>query len=172
MEKTLLQHNTEETGQQSIRVIVDRTPKYYPEVASEGVEYSWAQCKLFWRGVPVQLRRGYAQFIKNLALRFQNTFLIWLENSYRSLLTSLLRGYRPYALLLGTFMLLIFSFVLMGIFPPKVEFFPENQPNQIITYIEYPEGTAIGKTNKIKEIIRLRHIFIKNDETNEEIMKI
>ena len=99
---------------------------------------------LFW---------AYKFFIKNLALRFQNTFLIWLENSYRSLLTSLLRGYRPYALLLGTFMLLIFSFVLMGIFPPKVEFFPENQPNQIITYIEYPEGTAIGKTNKITKRI-------------------
>ena len=99
---------------------------------------------LFW---------AYKFFIKNLALRFQNTFLIWLENSYRSLLTYLLRGYRPYALLLGTFMLLIFSFVLMGIFPPKVEFFPENQPNQIITYIEYPEGTAIGKTNKITKCI-------------------
>ena len=99
---------------------------------------------LFW---------AYKFFIKNLALRFQNTFLIRLENSYRSLLTYLLRGYRPYALLLGTFMLLIFSFVLMGIFPPKVEFFPENQPNQIITYIEYPEGTAIGKTNKITKCI-------------------
>ena len=49
----MLQHNTEEIGQQSIRVIVDRTPKYHPEVASEGVEYSWALCKLFWRGVPV-----------------------------------------------------------------------------------------------------------------------
>jgi multidrug efflux pump subunit AcrB len=99
---------------------------------------------LFW---------SYKFFIKTLALRFQNTFLIWLENSYRLLLTSLLRGYRPYALLLATFMLLIFSFVLLGIFPPKVEFFPDNQPNQITTYIEYPEGTAIGKTNEITKLI-------------------
>jgi multidrug efflux pump subunit AcrB len=110
---------------------------------------------LFW---------AYKFFIKNLALRFQNTFLIWLENSYRSLLTSLLRGYRPYALLLGTFMLLIFSFVLMGIFPPKVEFFPENQPNQIITYIEYPEGTAIGKTNKITKRIEADLFEILDNE--------
>ena len=110
---------------------------------------------LFW---------AYKFFIKNLALRFQNTFLIWLENSYRSLLTSLLRGYRPYALLLGTFMLLIFSFVLMGIFPPKVEFFPENQPNQIITYIEYPEGTAIGKTNKITKRIEADIFEILDNE--------
>jgi multidrug efflux pump len=110
---------------------------------------------LFW---------AYKFFIKNLALRFQNTFLIWLENSYRSLLTYLLRGYRPYALLLGTFMLLIFSFVLMGIFPPKVEFFPENQPNQIITYIEYPEGTAIGKTNKITKCIEFDIFKILDNE--------
>ena len=110
---------------------------------------------LFW---------AYKFFIKNLALRFQNTFLIWLENSYRSLLTSLLRGYHPYALLLGTFMLLIFSFVLLGIFPPKVEFFPENQPNQIITYIEYPEGTAIGKTNKITKRIEADIFEILDNE--------
>ena len=35
----------------------------------------------------------------------------------------------------------------MGIFPPSVEFFPENQPKQILVFIEYPEGTAIKKTN-------------------------
>jgi len=36
----------------------------------------------------------------------------------------------------------------MGIFPPKVEFFPDNQPKQILVFIEYPEGTAISKTNR------------------------
>lgn len=110
---------------------------------------------LFW---------AYKFFIKTLAVRFQNTFLIWLESSYRSLLTYLLRGYRPYALLLGTFMLLIFSFILLGIFPPKVEFFPDNQPNQIITYIEYPEGTAIGKTNKITKRIEADIFKILDNE--------
>ena len=42
----------------------------------------------------------------------------------------------------------------MGIFPPKVEFFPENQPLQILTYIEYPEGTDINKTNAITKKLR------------------
>jgi multidrug efflux pump subunit AcrB len=41
----------------------------------------------------------------------------------------------------------------MGIFPPKVEFFPDNQPKQIFVYIEYPEGTAIDKTNKTTQQI-------------------
>ena len=35
----------------------------------------------------------------------------------------------------------------MGIFPPSVEFFPENQPQQILVFIEYPDGTSIKKTN-------------------------
>ena len=95
----------------------------------------------------------YKLVIKRLALGFQNTFLVWLENQYRKFLSFALKGVRPYLFLFGTFGLLFFSFVLMGIFPPKVEFFPDNQPNQIITYIEYPEGTAIEKTNAVTKKI-------------------
>ena len=41
----------------------------------------------------------------------------------------------------------------MGIFPPKIEFFPDNEPQQILVYLEYPEGTDIEKTNEtLKQI--------------------
>jgi multidrug efflux pump subunit AcrB len=50
-------------------------------------------------------------------------------------------------------LLLFSSFALMSIFPPKVEFFPDNQPQQIFIFIEYPEGTAIYKTNEITKRI-------------------
>ena len=89
----------------------------------------------------------YKFFIKQWAITFQNTFLVRLENGYRNFLKFALAGTKPYMFLGGTFLLLIFSFVLMGIFPPKVEFFPNNQPQQIFVFIEYPEGTAIAKTN-------------------------
>jgi len=89
----------------------------------------------------------YKFFIKNWALTFQNTFLVKLENGYRMLLRFALSGIKPYLFLGGTFLLLFLSFALMGIFPPKVEFFPNNQPQQILVFIEYPEGTAISKTN-------------------------
>jgi multidrug efflux pump subunit AcrB len=89
----------------------------------------------------------YKFFIKNLAQTFQNTFLVRLENSYRTFLAFALGGYNPILFLGGTFFLLFTSFALMGIFPPSVEFFPENQPKQILVFIEYPEGTAIKKTN-------------------------
>ena len=95
----------------------------------------------------------YKLFIKNLANTFQNTFLIKLENGYRKFLTFALSGYKPVFFLGGTFFLLFTSFVLMGIFPPRVEFFPENEPQQILVLIEYPEGTAIEKTNRITKKI-------------------
>ena len=89
----------------------------------------------------------YKLFIKNWAQSFRNTFLVSLENKYRKFLGFALSGFKPILFLGGTFFLLFSSFALMGIFPPSVEFFPENQPKQILVFIEYPEGTAIKKTN-------------------------
>ena len=90
----------------------------------------------------------YKFFIKKWATSFQNNFLVKMENAYRKLLRFALSGVKPYLFLGGTFLLLFFSFALMGIFPPQVEFFPDNQPQQILVFIEYPEGTAIAKTNR------------------------
>ena len=95
----------------------------------------------------------YKLFIKKAAFHFQKVILVALEQKYQRFLSFALRGRNPYAFLGGTFMLLILSFMLMGVFPPKVEFFPDNQPNQIVTYIEYPEGTSIDKTNAITKRI-------------------
>lgn len=89
----------------------------------------------------------YKYFIKKWAVSFQNTFLVRLENGYRKFLSYALGGAKPFLFLGGTFVLLFLSFALMGLFPPKVEFFPNNEPQQIFIFIEYPEGTAINKTN-------------------------
>ncbi|MEC7068373.1 MAG: efflux RND transporter permease subunit, partial [Bacteroidota bacterium] len=107
---------------------------------------------------------AYKFFLKRLASVFQNQFLPKMEKGYRSFLSMALKGYRPFAFLIGTFVLLISSFVLMGIFPPKVEFFPENQPLQILTYIEYPEGTDINKTNAITKKIEADIFSVINRE--------
>ena len=101
----------------------------------------------------------YKFFIKSWAVAFQNTFLVRLENNYRRFLTYALNGIKPYIFLGGTFLLLFSSFALMVIFPPKVEFFPDNQPKQIFVFIEYPEGTSIAKTNAITHKIE-EEIFI------------
>ena len=110
---------------------------------------------LFW---------AYKYFLKGLASVFQNQFLPKMEKGYRSFLSMALKGYRPFAFLIGTFVMLISSFVLMGIFPPKVEFFPENQPLQIFIYIEYPEGTDIKKTNTITEKVEADIFSVINQD--------
>ena len=95
----------------------------------------------------------YKYFLSKAQVYFMEVVLVKLENKYKQFLTFALSGRKPVAFLVGTFILLIFSFILVGIAQPKVLFFPENQPNQIITYIEFPEGTDIEKTNAFtKEI--------------------
>jgi multidrug efflux pump subunit AcrB len=91
----------------------------------------------------------YRYIIKGLAHKFQRFFLHNLERNYERLLQFAMRGWRAYAFVFGTIALLITSFVLVGIAGPKVEFFPDNEPSQIIVYIEYPQGTDIDKTNAI-----------------------
>ena len=80
---------------------------------------------------------------------FQNKFLPLLEKNYERSLQFVLKGKRPRRFFLGTFGLLIFSFMLFGVFPPKVLFFPETPPKQVYVYLEYPIGTDITETNKL-----------------------
>ena len=111
-------------------------------------------CFLFW---------SYKYIIKNSAIRFQNTFLVRLENLYNSFLSYALSGIRPFLFLAGTFALFVFSIVLMGIFPPKIEFFPDNEPQQILVYLEYPEGTDIEKTNETSKQIESEIYKVANN---------
>ena len=95
----------------------------------------------------------YRYLIKGLANRFQQFFLNTLERGYEKFLQFAMRGWRAYAFVFGTIGLLITSFILVGIASPKVEFFPDNEPSQIIVYIEYPQGTDIDKTDTITKAI-------------------
>ena len=80
-------------------------------------------------------------------LWFQNSFLPRLEFGYQKFLKLVLHKKRPIWVILGTFFTLILSFILTGLFPPKVLFFPENQPNYINVFVELPVGTNISETN-------------------------
>ena len=102
----------------------------------------------------------YRLFLRNWANSFQNKVLPKLEGWYERRLKSALTGWRPYVLVLGTFMLLFAAFGAfgwsLGTQRTKVEFFPDNKPNQIIVYIEYPQGTDIEKTNAITKLIEVK----------------
>ncbi len=84
---------------------------------------------------------------------FQHSFFPRMEDRYKRFLSKILTGRRAW-IALGTIIGMLFlSFILLGIFPRKVLFFPDNIPNQVIVYIEYPQGTDISKTNKATQIV-------------------
>ena len=68
----------------------------------------------------------------------------------------LIVGSRPIWLLVGTFVLFIFSIVLMGIVKPAVVFFPQSDPNFIYAYITLPVGTSTEYTDSITKIVEDR----------------
>jgi len=101
---------------------------------------------------------------------FQNKFLPKLEVGYQKFLSWVLHKKRPLWIITGTFFTLILSFVLTGVFPPKVLFFPENQPNYINVFVELPVGTNIAETNAAtiaikKEINRVLNSPISEKDT-------
>lgn len=78
---------------------------------------------------------------------FQTVFLVKMENAYESTLQYALQGKRPYFFFGGMFGLLFLSLVLLGIRAPKVLFFPDNQPQLVNVFVEFPIGTDIDATN-------------------------
>ncbi|WNH14248.1 efflux RND transporter permease subunit [Thalassobellus suaedae] len=109
----------------------------------------------------------YRLFLRKWANSFQTKTLKKLENAYEKQLRYALSGKMPYVFSISTFLLLIVAFIAFGASlatqRTKVEFFPDNKPNQIIVYIEYPQGTAIEKTNAITKEIEQRVFKVLDD---------
>ena len=99
------------------------------------------------------------------SIAFQTKLLPKLEKGYRKFLDYALAGKRPKRFLFGTFGLLFFSFVLLGIFTPKVLFFPINEPHYVNVFVSTPIGTDIQKTNSITKQVEQRVLeYIKKYE--------
>lgn len=110
----------------------------------------------------------YRYALRPLANGFQNKILPRWERFYERMLAASLRGWKPALITISTFILLIIAFVGFGASVAKqrtkVEFFPDNTPNQVVVYIEYPQGTDIEKTNLIMKDLEARVTKILNDE--------
>ena len=105
---------------------------------------------------------------------FQHSFFPRLEKKYQAFLAKILTGRNSWIALGGIIGMLVLSIVLLGVFPRKVLFFPDNIPRQVITYIEYPQGTDIEKTNKAtlfveKQVIDIMKKYI-DPKTNENFL--
>jgi multidrug efflux pump subunit AcrB len=99
----------------------------------------------------------YRLVLRKLANDFQSKVLPILDSYYEKLLKTILIGKRPYLIILSTFISLILAFMSFGKSVSSqrtsIEFFPDEDPRQIIVYVQYPEGTDISKTNEIAKLI-------------------
>ena len=112
---------------------------------------------LFW---------AYKYGIKKWSKRFQSTALVKFENFYERQIKFSLRGKNVYWFAGITVLLLVSTIMLFGLSlgsgRTKVEFFPDNTPNEVNVYIEYPQGTAIEKTDELTKAIEDRVYAIAN----------
>ncbi len=104
-------------------------------------------------------------FLNHFLLRpgsfiFQNKVLPILERGYDKFIRFALKGVMPYLIFIGTIGLLISSFALMGVFPPKVVLFPDPPPNYINAFVELPMGKDIEATNRIMKDLEAQVVKI------------
>lgn len=110
----------------------------------------------------------YRMFIFRSTVSFQNTFLVRLEDAYENALKRAIRGKNVYYYFAAMIALLVVAFMgfgaSIGMGRTKIEFFPDNRPKQVVVYVEYPQGTAIEKTNALSLSIEQEIAAIVNDE--------
>lgn len=110
----------------------------------------------------------YRFALRPMANKFQLVVLPRWERFYERMISGSLKGWRPYVITIVTTLLLVIAFMGFGASigqkRTKIEFFPDNTPNQIIVYAEYPEGTDIEKTNAIMKDLEQRVSDVINEE--------
>lgn len=88
-------------------------------------------------------------FLRPASFRFQATAMPWMERIYFKFSRWSLSGKMPLAMLAGTFGLLVLAIVLLGIRAPKVEFFPNADPQYVNAFIDLPLGADIAETDSM-----------------------
>ncbi len=110
----------------------------------------------------------YRYLLDDVIHAFQHRALPWIMGHYEDLLRWALKGWRPVWLLLGTFGMLIFSFMFFGARQVPVVFFPKGDPNQIYVYMKLPVGTAVEYTDSVTRILENRVYKILNMENGKK----
>ncbi|TAL68887.1 MAG: efflux RND transporter permease subunit [Bacteroidetes bacterium] len=84
---------------------------------------------------------------------FQERLFPLIIGLYKSTLRFALKGKNPYYIFYGMIGMFIFTIILFGIFPPKVNFFPEAEPNFVYIYVKLPIGTDAKITDSVTKIV-------------------
>jgi multidrug efflux pump subunit AcrB len=98
----------------------------------------------------------YVFVLQYAIAKFQEKIWPVFQSSYRNLVKFLISGNLPYLvpfITLGIFLLSIFVLIISK---PKVEFFPDGEPNFVYIYNKMPMGTDANVTDSITQIIEKR----------------
>jgi multidrug efflux pump subunit AcrB len=115
-------------------------------------------------------------FINDMIVKFQTSTLPKLMDWYEQTLRTALSGWRPVKLLIGTFVLLILSFVILGISVATgrvgIEFFPKGDPNQLYVYLKLPSGSNVNYTDSITRVLETKvNKVLENDKTQNPLVE-
>jgi multidrug efflux pump subunit AcrB len=120
----------------------------------------------------VMLYVFYILFLKKAVRLFQDKGWPAVMRLYDHQLRFFLTGRRPYWLLGSLVVLFFLSFILIGLRSPKVLFFPDNEPNNILVYIKLPEGTDQNVTDSITKMVegRVYQVIGRNNPVVESVI--
>jgi multidrug efflux pump len=115
-------------------------------------------------------------FINDMIVKFQTSTLPKLMDWYEQTLRRALGGWRPVKLLIGTFVLLILSFIILGISVATgrvgIEFFPKGDPNQLYVYLKLPSGSNVNYTDSITRVLEAKvNKVLGNDKTPNPLVE-
>ena len=99
---------------------------------------------------------GHNLFGYKVILKFQHKIWPKVLNAYERFLHKILKGYRPLWLMIGLVVLFFATIFITGAAKPKVEFFPDNEPNTVMVYVKLPVGTDIKVTDSLTKIVEKR----------------
>ena len=99
-----------------------------------------------------------------IIMPFQDRLLPKLKTNYQGLIRWILVGYRSVFVVMGMFVLLAGTIVLMGIVQPKVIFFPSGEPDYAYVYSVLPVGTDARVTDSVTKVIEKRVFKVLQDE--------
>jgi multidrug efflux pump subunit AcrB len=114
----------------------------------------------------------YLYFLRPLTLKFQLSVWPRTVASYKRLITKLLVGKRPIAMIIGVIVLFVISLMIFAVSKPKVEFFPNGQPNFAYVYLQMPIGTDAEVTDSVTRIVEKRvfDVIGKNNPNVESVI--
>ncbi len=102
-----------------------------------------------------------------IIIPFQEKSLPAFKNNYQKLISWVITGYRPVFAVIGMVVLLVVTFVLMGIVQPKVIFFPSGDPDYIYIYNNMPVGTDARVTDSVTKVIEKKVFEVLKRENAE-----